>query len=151
LYEHTLSQPDSYCITIRNRTVTFFDDGKERLNTSAWSQVSRDIASLFFLPIQPASGKDGSTTTLSAYPNCMVYILSFTVNQTDIFESLKRVTATSDAEWTVSHISAKQRFDDARASTAAGDSTAFGGVLGSRFFFPGEKEGLSEISHRTDK
>ena len=67
-----------------------------------------------------------------------------------MFESLKRITATLDAEWTISHVPAKQRFNDARASVAAGDRTAFGRMLGSRFFFHGEKEGLFEVSHGLD-
>ena len=75
-----LSQPDLYGIDIQHHEVTFFDDGTERLNTSTWSQVGRPVASLSSLPVQSASDKDDSTTTLGAYRNCMVYVSSFTVN-----------------------------------------------------------------------
>jgi hypothetical protein len=149
-YEHALSQPDLYGFDIQNRVVTFFDDGTERLNTSTWAQVGRAVASVLSLPIQPASSGNNSTTTLSEYRNRMVYLSSFTVNQKDMFESLKRVTGTSDAEWTVSRIPAKQRFEEARASIAAGNPLAFGRMLGSRFFFPGDNEGLYEISFGLD-
>jgi hypothetical protein len=149
-YEHALSQPDFYGFDIQNRAVTFFDDGTERLNTSTWAQVGRAVASVLSLPIQPASSGNNSTTSLSDYRNRMVYLSSFTINQKDMFESLKRVTGTSDAEWTVSRIPAKQRFEEARASIAAGNPLAFGRMLGSRFFFPGDNEGLYEISFGLD-
>ena len=137
-YEHSLSNGQLYGFDFDKRSVTFFDDGTQKLNTSTWEQVGRATAAVLALPIDE----------LSAYRNRMVYISSFAVSQKEMFESLKRVTGTSDSDWNISSEPAKQRYKDACASLEKGERIAFGRKLYTRFFY--EDAGLFEKSRGLD-
>ena len=148
-YEHSLSGPGFYGFDIAKREAVFFDDGTEPQNTSTWAQVGRAVASLLSLPISSDSTDD--KTALSSYRNRMVYISSFTLTQRDMFESLKRVTHTTDADWTSSHVPAKERYNEAKERLMkTGERDAFGKMLYTRFFFPGENAGYFEKVHGLD-
>jgi hypothetical protein len=144
-YEYSLSGGEGlYGFDIAKREVTFFDDGTQKLNTSTWLQCGRGVANLLSLPILPKD-KEDKTVTLSAYRNRMIYISSFAVSQRDMFDSLKRVTGTSDSDWKISSVPAKDRFTEAKERMMKGDFKAFGSVLYTRYFFP--EAGLFEKSH----
>lgn len=146
-YEHSLSNGELYGIDINERRVTFFDDGTQRLNTSTWLQVGRAVAELLSLPVH-TSDETRTEVTLSSYRNNMVYVSSFAVSQKDMFESVKRVTGTTDDEWDVTSESAKQRYGDACESMKTGDRAAFGRKLYTRYFY--EDAGLFEKLHGLD-
>lgn len=146
-YEHSLSNGELYGIDIKKREVTFFDDGAQRLNTSTWMQVGRAVAALLSLPVGTDGQRDGGLA-LDAYRNRMVYVSSFAVNQKEMFESVKRVTATADEQWKISYTPAKERIEKARERLKNGDRRAFGHVLYTRYFF--EDAGLFEMSHGLD-
>ena len=146
-YEYSLSGPGLYGIDIAKKEVVFFDDGRQRLNTSTWPQVGRAAANLLSLPIEP---EDGKSVALSSYRNKHVHISSFTVNQHEMFDSVKRVTGTTDADWKISSVPAKQRFAEAQKKMSEGDRSAFAYLLYSRMFFPGEDACLYEARYELD-
>lgn len=137
-YEHSLSNGELFGIDIEKRKVTFFDDGSQRLNTSTWVQVGRATATVLSLP----------EDALNAYRNRMVYTSSFAVNQKEMFESAKRITATSDGDWNVTSEPARQRYKDACERLEKGDRVAFGRKLYTRFFY--DDAGLYEKWHGSD-
>jgi hypothetical protein len=135
-YEYSLSVGEwSYGFDIKNRSVTFFDDGTQKLETSTFPQVGRAVANLLSLKVLPENESDKGPY-LSQYKNEMVYFSSFKVNQQEIFESLLRVTGTKKEDWKITNESVKERFERARSALQAGDRRAFGLMLYSRFFFP---------------
>ncbi|KAJ4347548.1 hypothetical protein N0V95_005332 [Ascochyta clinopodiicola] len=146
-YEHSLSNGELYGIDTKKREVTFFDDGTQRLNTSTWPQVGRTVAALLSLP-GDADGQQSDAVTLNAYRNHIVYVSSFTVNQREMFDSVKRITGTSDEQWKISRVPAKERFEEARERMKKGDRRAFARTLYTRYFF--EDAGLFEKLHGLD-
>lgn len=129
---------------MQNRKATFFDDGTQRLNTSTWQQVGRAVAALLSLPID----QQDAPATIGMYRNSMVYVSSFAVSQREMFESAKRVTRTSDEDWTIRSEPAKQRYEDACEALKKGERIAFGRKLYTRYFY--EDAGLFEKLHGLD-
>ncbi|KAF2246302.1 NAD(P)-binding protein [Trematosphaeria pertusa] len=148
-YEYSLAGPGLYGIDIAKREVVFFDDGKQRLNTSTWPQTGRAIAQLLSLPILPQDEND-KNVTLSSYRNRFVFVSSFTLNQREMLDSVQRVTGTTNADWEISSVPAKQRFEEAQKRMATGDYRAFATVLYTRAFFPGDNAALFEVTHGLD-
>ncbi|CAO2647321.1 Nn.00g082430.m01.CDS01 [Neocucurbitaria sp. VM-36] len=148
-YEHSLSGPGFYGFDVEKREVVFFDEGTEKLNTSTFPQVGRAVASLLAPPVSSQYSKEGGPT-LSDYRNRMVYVSSFAINQREMFESLKRVTGTTDSDWSITSVPAKQRYAEAKEKLKSGDRAAFGKVLYTRYFFPGEHAGLYGGAHGLD-
>jgi hypothetical protein len=111
-----------------------FDGGKVAINTTTWPQSGRAVASLLSLKELPEDETDKSPT-LSQFVNRSTYISSFRVNQLDMFESVKRVTGTTDVNWTITHESAEQRFKDGQQALQQGDFKGFTKLLYSRMFF----------------
>lgn len=143
-YEHSISNSELYGIDMKNRKATFFGDGNQRLNTSTWQQVGRAVAALLSLPVT----QRGAQTTLSAYRNRMVFISSFAVSQKEMLDSVKRVTGTSDGDWSVQSEPVKRRYEEACESLKKGDRVAFGRKLYTRYFY--EDAGLFEKLHGLD-
>lgn len=146
-YEHSLSNGELYGIDISNRNVTFFDNGTQRLNTSTWPQVGRAVAELLSLPVD-ASDEQSAQATLSSYRNSMVYVSSFAVSQREMFESVKRVTGTTEDEWNMTYEPAKQRYNNACEDLKNGNRVAFARKLYTRYFY--EDAGLFEKLHGLD-
>lgn len=135
-YEFSLGGgPDRYGFDFQKRSVVLFDDGNVAINTSTWPQCGRAIANLLSLKELPDDETDRSPT-LSQFRNGCIYISSFRLSQRDMFESVKRVTGTTDADWTITHESAEQRWKDGRAALQQGNMKAFTKMLYSRMFFP---------------
>ncbi|KAF2798872.1 putative oxidoreductase CipA [Melanomma pulvis-pyrius CBS 109.77] len=147
-YEYSLAGPGSYGIDIAKREVVFFDEGTQKINTSTWPQTGRGVAEVLSLPILPEDEKDTSTT-LSNYRNRYVYISSFALSQRDMFASVKRVTGTTDADWNISSVPSKQRYEDSIKKMQQGDRIGFVHAMYTRHFYP-EDSGLYEAKHGLD-
>lgn len=102
-YEYSLPfGPCTYGFDLPNRTVTFFDDGNTRINTSTLPQCGRAVARLLGLKILPDDGGD-RTPCLSHYRNRFVYVSSFKISQREMLDSILRVTGTEMRDWKISH------------------------------------------------
>ncbi len=135
-YEFSLGGgPDRYGFDFKKRSFVLFDDGDVAINTSTWPQCGRAIANLLSLKELPDDETDRSPT-LSQFRNGSIYISSFRLSQRDMFDSVKRVTGTTDTDWTITHESAEQRWKDGQAALQHGNMKAFTKMLYSRMFFP---------------
>ncbi|MCJ1384558.1 hypothetical protein MMC17_007675 [Xylographa soralifera] len=135
-YEFSLGGgPDRYGFDFKKRSFVLFDNGNVATNTSTWPQCGQAIANLLSLKEFPDDETDPSPT-LSQFRNSSIYISSFRLSQRDMFESVKRVTSTTDVDWTITHESAEQRWKDGQAALQQGNMKAFTKMLYSRMFFP---------------
>lgn len=135
-YEFSLSSgTDTYGFDFKNRTVTFIDDGKTRINTSTWPQCGRGMAGLLGLKILPDDENDRSPH-LSHFRNRFVYISSFLVSQKDMLDSVMRVTGTSLQDWKITHEPHKERYESGLAELKKGNRLGFARVLYTRVFYP---------------
>jgi hypothetical protein len=135
-YEFSLAGgPDRYGVDFHNRTMVFFDEGTLKINTTTWPQCGRAIAGLLSLKELPEDKNDKSPT-VSSFANGIVYTSSFRVSQRDMFESVKRVTGTTDADWTITHEDSYKRYHDAVEKMKQGDRKAFARQMYTRSFFP---------------
>lgn len=134
-YEFSLGgTSDRYGFDFANRTLTFFDDGTTRINTSTWPQCGRAIASLLSRKVLPEDENDKSPT-LSHFRNKMVYISSFNVNQEEMFESVMRVTGTSTDDWKISYEDTPGRYQSATEALKKGDRSGFARMMYTRLFY----------------
>lgn len=120
---------------VEDRTMTFFDDGEEKITTSTWDQCGRALASLLSLKVLPEDAGD-KAPAIDNWANRAVYISSFRVNQKDMFESVKRVTKTTDADWTIEYVNSEKRFKEGVEKMMTGDRAGFAVQLYTRIFFP---------------
>lgn len=121
---------------IEGRTMTFFDDGEEKITTSTWDQCGRAVAALLSLKWYPEDENDKGPA-IDNWANSAVNISSFRVSQKDMFESVKRVTGTTDSDWKIEHVSSEKRYQEALKKMGAGDSlTGFAEQMYTRIFFP---------------
>ncbi|TVY31299.1 hypothetical protein LSUB1_G008945, partial [Lachnellula subtilissima] len=110
-YEHSLCAFSwGFGFDALNKTACFYDDGTTRITTSTFAQAGRAVAALFNLPVLPENEGD-KQTTLSQYRDGAVYVSSFRVCQKDMFESLLRVTGSSEAEWKIEKRPAKEVYE----------------------------------------
>jgi hypothetical protein len=135
-YEFSLGGgPDRFGFDFKNRSFIQFDETDVIFNTTTWPQCGRAIARLLSLKELPHDEHDTSPT-LSQFANNSVYISSFRLSQRDMWESVKRVTGTDDADWTISRESAIERWKESRVAVEKGDFASFPRMLYSRMFFP---------------
>lgn len=140
-YEYSLCGPGLFGIDIAKREVLFFDDGKQRINTSTFSQIGRAVAQVLSLPILPED-EDDKKLTLSAYRNDFARFCSFTLSQHEMFDAVKRVTGTSNADWKIDSSPAKTQYEMYKSKLPEGDRRNSAGMLYTRYFYPGETQGL---------
>ncbi|KAK6355175.1 hypothetical protein TWF696_004293 [Orbilia brochopaga] len=120
-YEFSLGGSEiRYGFDFNKNTLTLFDEGDIKISTSTWEQVARGVAGVLSLPINP-DGPDDKSPTISSYYNKSVCVESFNLSQKDMFESIKRVTGTTDADWTITHEPTKERYARAMGLMAAND------------------------------
>ncbi|KAF3936998.1 hypothetical protein ABW19_dt0209249 [Dactylella cylindrospora] len=135
-YEFSLAGYEiRYGFDIPNRKFTVIDDGDVKIHTSTWVQVGRAAAALFSLKIAPEDENDKSPS-LKDFENKSCRVKSFHVSQKDMFESLKRVTGTIDADWTISHEPSQERYLRAIEMMKSGDMRGFGMAMYTRGFYP---------------
>lgn len=142
-FDYSLAGGESrFGFDFEKKTLTLYDDGNVKNSTSTLAQVGRAVAKVLSLKELPDDEYDNSLT-VSSFLNRAVYLNSFVVSQNDLFESVKRVTGTSDADWTVTHESNKKRYDDGMAQVKRGDMSGFSKLLYARAFFPEDPSDLS--------
>lgn len=134
-YEWSLSIPPAYGFDFPNRTVTLFDDGNAKINTSTWPQCGRAVASLLSLKVSP-DGSDDKGPFLDQFKNKFVYTSSFTVSQRDMLDSVLRVTGTKLDDWAVISEPSHERYAKGMEQMKGGDRMGFVKVLYTRVFFP---------------
>jgi hypothetical protein len=135
-YEFSLGGgPYRYGFDFKNRTVTLFDDGKTRLNTSTWPQTGRSVANLLGLKMLPDDEND-KNPSLVDFRNKFVYISSFTISQKEMFDSVLRVTGGSLDDWRVTYVPVKEYYREGVEQLQSGNRVGFVKLLYSRMFFP---------------
>lgn len=145
-YEFSLAGgPIRYGFDFDNRTVTFFDDGKTRINTTTWPQTGLSVARLLSLKVLPEDEQDKSTC-LSHFRNKPMYVSSFCINQREMFDSVLGVTGTKEDDWKVESQDVVQRYQEGCEAFKTGDMRGFGQLLYSRVFYP-DGSGNYEMRH----
>jgi hypothetical protein len=135
-YEFSLAGgPDRFGFDFTKRTLVMFDKSDVTFNVTTWAQCARAVANLFNLKELPEDESDRSST-LSQFRSRPVYISSFRLNQLDMFEAVKRLTSTTDDDWTITHESSEQRWKDGYAAVMKGNIGRFTKMLYSRMYFP---------------
>lgn len=125
--------------TIKERKVTFFDDGNRVITVSTWDQCGRALASLLSLP------ESGASPSLSQFKNKEVLIHSFRVSQRHMLDSLHRVLGTTDADWEITYEPVEKRIADGSAEMTKGIFTGFVKVLyGDGFLYTNEKADFAQ-------
>lgn len=124
------------------RSLTVYDDGNTKNSLSTLSQVGRAVAKVLSLKELPEDENDKSLT-VSGWLNKALYVKSFVISQNEIFESVKRVTGTSDADWTITHEDTKTRYANGLALVKTGNMAGFGKLLYARGFYPDDPSDCS--------
>ncbi|MCJ1472885.1 hypothetical protein MMC13_001534 [Lambiella insularis] len=134
-YEFSLAGTEArYGFDFDKKTLTLFDDGNTKINTSTWPQLGRAVAGLLSLKILPDNEKD-SSPYLSRYKNSAVYCSSFHVSQNDMFQSVLRVSGDKEKDWTVTHEDTVARVNRGREILKGGNPLGFGIILYTRNFY----------------
>ena len=129
-YDYSLAGGEArFGFDFDKRALTLYDDGNTKNSTSTLAQVGRAVAKVLSLKELPED-EDDKSLTLSTFFNKGVYIKSFVVSQNDMFESVKRVTGTTDADWTITQVK-------------VGNMAGFSKMLYARGFYPDESNDLS--------
>jgi hypothetical protein len=143
-YEWSLALgPNTFGIDIKNRTVTFFDDGNTKINISTWAHCGRALAALLSLPVQA----EGDGLALEQWKNRVFFISSFKLSQKDMLASVHRVLGTKDEDFTIKYEPTEKRVKDGREQLQKGDFTGFQKVLYSRSFYPGAMDFGDQVVH----
>ncbi|KAH6890673.1 hypothetical protein B0T10DRAFT_324887 [Thelonectria olida] len=130
-YEWSLALGDFWFgINIKDRRVTFFDDGKRVITVSTWDQCGRAIAGLLGLP------ESGPSPSFADFKGKTVLINSFRVSQRDMLDSVNRVLGTTDADWDISYETTAKRIQDGEEEMKNGIFTGFAKVIYARVFAP---------------
>jgi hypothetical protein len=134
-YEFSLGGgSDRYGFDFKKRSFVLYDDGNVKINTSTWPQCGRAVAGLLGLKELPDDENDG-IPTIAQFRNQCVYVSSFRLSQRDMFESVKRVTNTTDGDWTITHGNAEGRYKEGLEAVKSGDHTGWMKMGYSRMFF----------------
>ncbi|KAI9715366.1 MAG: hypothetical protein M1812_006011 [Candelaria pacifica] len=112
-----------------SKSVTLFDEGKVPINTSTWPQCGRAVTKLLSLPLQ----SDKGSPCLNDFKNKPVYISSFKIDQTDMLESVERVTG---EKWEVKSEPVKERYAEGVKELRSGNRMGFSKLMYSRVFYP---------------
>ncbi|KAK1657874.1 hypothetical protein BDP55DRAFT_595230 [Colletotrichum godetiae] len=134
-YEFSVAgSPNRYGFDIRNKSLTLFDEGDVKINTSTWSQCGRGLAAFLNLKWLP-DDKDDKSPNIQNWANDVFYVSSFLVSQRDMFESMKRATGTADEDWDIKRESSKKRWEAGYEALRSGDRNGFSRMMYSRIFF----------------
>lgn len=134
-YEYSLAGTEArYGFDFKTKTVTLFDNGDVKINTSTFPRVARAVANLLSLKILPADERDRSTC-VSHWNDRAVHVNSFFVSQNDMLSSILRVTNGKKSDWTIKHENTRERFARGQRLFAKGQVVGFGILLYSRIFF----------------
>ncbi|RVX73756.1 hypothetical protein B0A52_02646 [Exophiala mesophila] len=135
-YEFSLAGSENcFGFDFPKKKVTFYDDGKTAINTSTFLQCGRAVAALLSLKVLPEDENDKSPT-ISQFRNGPVYLSSFNISQKDMFESVLRVTGTTEQDWTVRYQDSHERYKEGQERMNGGDRAGFAQLLYARVFYP---------------
>ena len=135
-YEFSLGGgPERYGFDFKNRTLTYFDDGNTKINTSTWPQCGRAVAALLSLKVLPEDEND-KNPYLAQFKNSYVRISSFTVSQKDMFESVQRVTGTTEKDWKIDGEPSDKRYKRGLELIGHGNMAGFVMQMYTRVFYP---------------
>lgn len=138
-YEWSLGLGEQWFgFTIKERKVTFFDDGETMISASTWLLCGEAIAQLLRLPVEYESKVGGARgePLLSDWKNGCLYFSSLYVSQRDMLDSLHRVLGTTDADWEISREATEKRYRDGQEEFKNGIMTGVAKLMYSRMFFP---------------
>lgn len=139
-YEWSLALGEQwYGFDIKNKKVTFFDDGTTKISSSTWNQCGKAVAALLSLP------QTGASPCLADYKNKFFYIDSFVVSQRDMLDSLHRVMNTTDKDWEITSEPTSERYQKAHEEIKQGIFTGFPKAMYTRVFF---RNGGGDFTYR---
>ncbi|KAI0416487.1 putative oxidoreductase CipA [Xylaria grammica] len=144
-YSHSLAGPECYGFDLKNKTVTFFDEGTVKINNITWERTGEAVTKLLSLPIE---SEDGGLA-LSDYKNKHVYVSSWLLSQKDVFKQVLRVSGTKESDWTIQYEPAVERYEEAKKRLFSGDHEAFARLLYTRTFY-NNGDGDFESRHGLD-
>lgn len=131
-YEWSLALgPQCFGFDFKNKKVIFYDDGETMINSSTWRQCGRALAGLLSLQEKDAS------PALADFKNKPLYLDSFKISQKDMFESVKRVTGTKDADWEIVYQKSNERNREGLEELKTGSMEGFAKAMYARVFYPG--------------
>lgn len=126
--------PLTFGFDFNDKTVTFYDDGMTRIDTSTWAQCGRAAAQLLSLPLHRSGAANGGPC-LADWDNKPLYINSFLVSQREMLDSVLRVTGGKESDWTIKHEPSKERYTQAMKDLQTGDQLAFPKAMYARTFY----------------
>ncbi|KAJ6134475.1 hypothetical protein N7523_000797 [Penicillium sp. IBT 18751x] len=134
-YDYSLAGGEArFGFDFDKRSLTIYDDGNTKNSVSTLSQVGRAVAKVLSLKLLPDDENDTSLT-VSGWLNKALYVKSFVLSQNEMFESVKRVTGTTDADWTIHHEPTKKRYEEGLALVKSGNMAGFSKLLYARAFY----------------
>jgi len=126
-YEYSLSGYEwRFGFDFPSWSLTLYDKGNTKICVSTWPQIGKAVANLLSLPIT-ADGK--AKATLTQFKNKGCYINSYTLSQRDMFDSVMRVTGTTEKDWKVKQVDVKERYAEGVKKLQSGDRSGFGQLL----------------------
>ena len=134
-YEWSLSNPTAFGFDFTSRTVTMFDDGNTKINSSTWPQVGRAVANILSLKVSP-EGPNDKSPCLEQFKNKFVYTASFEISQKDMLDSVIRVTNAKAEDWTVKYEPSRERYFAGLEEMKGGNMNGFVKSLYTRIFYP---------------
>ncbi|KAJ5794016.1 hypothetical protein N7457_000615 [Penicillium paradoxum] len=139
-YEWSLATGEQWFgFNIKDRKVTFFDEGTRTITVSTWNQCGRALAALLSLP------ESGTSPALADFKNKELRINSFRVSQRDMLDSLNRVLETTDSDWEISYETVAKRLADGAEEFSKGIFTGYPKMLyGSIFLKTNEQSDFAE-------
>lgn len=124
-FEYSLGVgPFTYGFDFPNKTVTLFDDGKTRVNTTTWPQLGRALAALISLKRIPEDENDKSVT-LAQFVNKPVYISSFCLNQREMLDGVNKLLDKIEDDWKILYQPAGDRSKEGWEELEKGDGRGF--------------------------
>jgi hypothetical protein len=134
-YEWSLATGEQwYGFDIKERKVTFYDEGKTKIHTSTWTQCGRALAALLSLPVEKSS-TDGPA--LEDWKNKPLCVSSFFASQRDMLDSLHRVLGTKDEDWKIQFETCEKRVQDGAKEQEEGDWKGMAKKMYATYFKPG--------------
>ncbi|KAF3391063.1 hypothetical protein DPV78_011135 [Talaromyces pinophilus] len=149
--------PNRFGFDFEEKRVIMMDGGGTRISTSTMPMVGRAVAALLSLRISrddydhdqdqdqdgdkgSGGGGGGGGASLEDFKNKAVYISSFTLSQQDMLQSILRVTGTRPEDWTITHTTAKQRWQSGQEMLKDGNMAGLVRLTYARAFFPDDPE-----------
>ncbi|KAI0205734.1 putative oxidoreductase CipA [Astrocystis sublimbata] len=145
-FMHSLASPEAYGFDLKNKSVTFFDEGKVKINSITWEKSGQAVAALLSLPIKPETP---GAPALSDYKNRRLYVSSWLMSQKDIFQHVLRVSGTKESDWSIKYEPAVERYEEAKKRLVSGDRSAYQRMLYTRTFYD-NGDGDFETRHGLD-